>query len=235
CIGSVSVYLPPAAALFPYTTLFRSRGQACSARRRLTKVSSTSAARDAEQFDLEQQRRSAWNGSPTDRSISQRGGRGDLDRVAHRHVRNGHLPCANQSAQRERGRLFAGVGAVEFGPVDQGSGVMQRHRVVDGGALARSIASDTAPQQAALHPVPAVRRLTARQRELLRVVPRCILRRPAWRFLRHGADRHQDHDGGACREKLTRHCSTFRRMSGEPCWIRTSDLLIKSQLLYRLS
>ena len=23
--------------------------------------------------------------------------------------------------------------------------------------------------------------------------------------------------------------------SGEPCWVRTSDLLIKSQLLYRLS
>ena len=23
--------------------------------------------------------------------------------------------------------------------------------------------------------------------------------------------------------------------NGEPCWIRTSDLLIKSQLLYRLS
>ena len=25
------------------------------------------------------------------------------------------------------------------------------------------------------------------------------------------------------------------RGDGEPCWIRTSDLLIKSQLLYRLS
>jgi len=23
--------------------------------------------------------------------------------------------------------------------------------------------------------------------------------------------------------------------NGEPCWVRTSDLLIKSQLLYRLS
>jgi hypothetical protein len=25
------------------------------------------------------------------------------------------------------------------------------------------------------------------------------------------------------------------KMRGEPCWVRTSDLLIKSQLLYRLS
>ena len=25
------------------------------------------------------------------------------------------------------------------------------------------------------------------------------------------------------------------RKGGEPCWVRTSDLLIKSQLLYRLS
>ena len=25
------------------------------------------------------------------------------------------------------------------------------------------------------------------------------------------------------------------KYNGEPCWIRTSDLLIKSQLLYRLS
>ena len=26
-----------------------------------------------------------------------------------------------------------------------------------------------------------------------------------------------------------------RGLGGEPCWVRTSDLLIKSQLLYRLS
>jgi hypothetical protein len=26
-----------------------------------------------------------------------------------------------------------------------------------------------------------------------------------------------------------------KKKNGEPCWIRTSDLLIKSQLLYRLS
>ena len=28
---------------------------------------------------------------------------------------------------------------------------------------------------------------------------------------------------------------TIQKQNGEPCWIRTSDLLIKSQLLYRLS
>ena len=27
----------------------------------------------------------------------------------------------------------------------------------------------------------------------------------------------------------------YNKKRGEPCWVRTSDLLIKSQLLYRLS
>ena len=30
-------------------------------------------------------------------------------------------------------------------------------------------------------------------------------------------------------------CADGERENGEPCWVRTSDLLIKSQLLYRLS
>ena len=37
---------------------------------------------------------------------------------------------------------------------------------------------------------------------------------------------------------LHRPCVLAKRRrggAGEPCWIRTSDLLIKSQLLYRLS
>ena len=32
-----------------------------------------------------------------------------------------------------------------------------------------------------------------------------------------------------------RYWHAHRRKGGEPCWVRTSDLLIKSQLLYQLS
>ena len=34
---------------------------------------------------------------------------------------------------------------------------------------------------------------------------------------------------------LTARANDRQTQTGEPCWIRTSDLLIKSQLLYRLS
>ena len=36
-------------------------------------------------------------------------------------------------------------------------------------------------------------------------------------------------------ERRTPRKSTLNQRDGEPCWVRTSDLLIKSQLLYRLS
>src|SRR5690606_20881872 len=88
-------------------------------------------ARDGEQLDLEKQGRPAGDRSAADRAVGEHSGRCDLDRVAHAHVGHRHLPRAYERAKRKGRGLVARVRTVEFGPVDQCAGIVERNGVVD--------------------------------------------------------------------------------------------------------
>ena len=59
---------------------------------------------------------------------------------------------------------------------------------------------------------------------------------PLYKVLRRQiANAYDVADTNAVRMTMPTAHNKLQEKGGEPCWVRTSDLLIKSQLLYRLS